>query len=269
MEKGETGVTDWAELSRELERLLHLRTHPIAFRRLEKAEELEKIPKVRKPHHFYTLCQAMGLVRIAGQTIGITKENLNVRCATILGLRAPHPGCDTERVGQFFETEEDTKRQYEAQCNIPLGNAEAVVMAPLASEKFDPEMILIFGTPAQMLMMLTGLQWRDYTRFQFYFSGEDSCADSIAECYNNGTTYLSIPCYGERVLGSVQDDELLLAIPSNTLDKMVAGIRSIAKGGLTYPITPVGLRLDMAPFMTKAYGPALVKRAVEGTDVTD
>lgn len=262
-------MNNWKEQSDELVSLLRLRTTPVAFKRLKKAEELDGIPKVRKTQHFYTLCQAIGLVRLAGQTIGITKENINVRCATILGLRAPHPGCDTERVGQFFETEEDAKKQYEAQCNIPLGSAEAVVIAPLTSEKFDPEMILIFGTPAQMVMMLTGLQWRDYTRFQFYFSGEDSCADSIGECYNSGRPYLSIPCYGERVLGVVQDDELLLAIPANMLDKMLVGIRSVAKGGLTYPITPVGLRLDMAPFMVKAYGPALVKRAVEGTDVTD
>lgn len=269
MEKEEPRVTDWAEFSQELALSLRLRTHPIAFKRLKKAEELEKIPKVRRMPHFYSLCQAMGLVRMAGQTIGMTKENLNVRCATILGIRGPHPGCDTERVGQFFETEEDAKKQYAVQCNIPLGDAEAVVIAPLASEKFDPEIILIFGTPAQMLMMLTGLQYRDYTRFQFYFSGEDSCADSIGESYNNGAPYLSIPCYGERMLGSVQEDELLLAIPSSLLDKMVAGIRGVAKCGLTYPIVPVGLRLDMAPFLAKAFGPALVKRAVEGTDVTD
>ena len=40
-------MTDWAELTREMERLLRLRTYPVAYKRLEKTDELEKIPRVR------------------------------------------------------------------------------------------------------------------------------------------------------------------------------------------------------------------------------
>ena len=39
-------MTDWAELTAAIERLLHLRTYPVAYKRLEKVEELGKIPKV-------------------------------------------------------------------------------------------------------------------------------------------------------------------------------------------------------------------------------
>ena len=40
-------MTDWAELTRELERLLHLRTYPIAYKKLDNAAQLDEIPKAQ------------------------------------------------------------------------------------------------------------------------------------------------------------------------------------------------------------------------------
>ena len=40
-------MTGWARFSSELERLLRLTSRPIAYKKFEKAAELEKIPKLR------------------------------------------------------------------------------------------------------------------------------------------------------------------------------------------------------------------------------
>ena len=48
MEKKEAKVIDWAGLTQEMERLLRLKTSPVAYKRLEKMEELEKIPGVMR-----------------------------------------------------------------------------------------------------------------------------------------------------------------------------------------------------------------------------
>ncbi|MCJ7655699.1 MAG: DUF169 domain-containing protein [Dehalococcoidia bacterium] len=46
MEKKAVPVVDWTRLTQEMEHLLRLRTSPVAYKRLEKVEELEKIPGV-------------------------------------------------------------------------------------------------------------------------------------------------------------------------------------------------------------------------------
>lgn len=39
-------MTDWGEMVREMERLLRLRTFPVAYKRLEKAEEQKDYPRI-------------------------------------------------------------------------------------------------------------------------------------------------------------------------------------------------------------------------------
>ena len=141
-------MTDWAEFTREMERLLHLRTYPVAYKRLEKVAELEKIPKVRRFDGDFTFCQLPILVRMGGWTIGVAKKQMAV-----------YP-------------------------LVPPG--EALVLTPLVSGKFDSDVILIYGNPAQLMLLMNGLQFKDYERLQFFFIGEGSCAGGLAQRYAGG-----------------------------------------------------------------------------------
>ena len=79
------------------------------------------------------------------------------------------------------------------------------MLAPLASGKFDPDVILIYGNPTQLMLLMNGLQFKDYERFQFFFIGEGACADGLAQCYTSGKPALAIPCFGERRFGGVDE----------------------------------------------------------------
>ncbi|MBP1716455.1 MAG: hypothetical protein H6Q42_4658 [Deltaproteobacteria bacterium] len=76
------------ELSEEFKSLLRLRTEPVAFRRLEKAEDLGKVSNVVRMKRGFTYCQVPFLVRVLGQTVGITKDDpMGDRCSRLHGLR--------------------------------------------------------------------------------------------------------------------------------------------------------------------------------------
>jgi len=47
---------DWSELIKRMERLLRLKAFPIAFKLLEKKEDLDKTPFLRRPEEQVTLC---------------------------------------------------------------------------------------------------------------------------------------------------------------------------------------------------------------------
>lgn len=242
-------MTDWAELTRELERLLRLRTYPIAYKRLEKAEELDKIPRVRRFKRGFSFCQLPTLVRRAGWTVGVTRDNFDDRathCARINGLLATTEEEISRKASQFanfwFANVEEATKQMRALPVVPPG--EAVVLAPLASGKFDPDVILIYGSPAQLVMLMCGLQFKHFERFQFFFIGEGACADSLAQCYNTGKPALAIPCWGERRWGSVAEDELVLALPPGMMETAVEGLQALWGRGLRYPIVPFGADCD-------------------------
>jgi uncharacterized protein (DUF169 family) len=247
-------------LTRELENMLRLRTFPIAFKRIEKVADLDNIPRLRKMERTSNFCQLVTLARTAGWTIGATADSMQVACGTVVGLREPPGGSyPTQRAGVWYCTEEDARQAFTAMRRIPYGGYQAIALAPLASEKFEPDVILIYGTPAQIIMLICALQTKEYERFNFFCIGESACSDSLSECYVSGKPAVAIPCFGERRFGAVQEEELDMALPPAMLDKAVEGLRWLASKGLRYPIVPWGAECDPTPALARSY-PSLDKK---------
>ena len=165
---------DWEKIIRRMELLMRLKSFPVAFKMLEKREELEKIPFMRKPKHKATLCQLITLVRNFDWTIGVDLGDfMNPTCPSIIGLTdIPELNKDgTFRSIVWVKTKEDG-RKYEASIpRLPLGKYEAVAMAPLAYNPFDPDIVLIYANPAQMMLLINSLQFEDYEVMQFFAWG--------------------------------------------------------------------------------------------------
>lgn len=250
-------MTDWAGLTHNLENLLKLNCYPVAFKWLQKAAELEKIPKVRRLARKTFICQAATLVRRGGMTIALTKNDVvgGGRCSRLLGLATTTTEEiaweENNLVNTWFSTVEDVKKQHAALPSISPG--EAIILSPLASGKFEPDVILIYGNPAQLMMLMCGLQNKDYQRLNFNFSGESSCVDGIAQCYNSGKPALCFPCFGERRYSGVADDELYIVIPAGMMQKAVEGVQTLWNRGLRYPILPFSAECDPSAGLKKSY----------------
>lgn len=254
--EGEITMSDWGELTREMERVLRLRSFPVAYKRLENAKELDNIRKVRRLDRFFTFCQLPGLVRTRGWTVGVTVEDkLSPRCSRIHGMAEATDETKAEESTRlsttWFATPEQAMKQQADYPRIPKG--EAIVLAPLASGKFEPDVVLVYGTPAQLMMIMCGLQKIDYERFQFFFIGEGACSDSLGQCYASGKPSLAIPCFGERRFGEVLDEELVLALPPAMVEKAIEGLRKLSAVGLRLPIPFHGAECDPSPALAAAY----------------
>ena len=246
----------WAELSRKLEEALRLKTRPIAFRRLEDAGELNAIENVYHPDRTFTYCQVPFMVRVLGLTVGITRQDQMLdRCMRLHGLKdADEESMQREAAmlsTTWLPSSEEAMKQQHDYPRIPAG--EAIVAAPLADEKFEPDVVSVYGNPAQVMMILCGLQKQKYERFHFSFIGEGACADSLAQCYVNGKPALAIPCYGERALGQVADDEIVIALPPSEIEKSLSGLERLARVGLRYPVAYIGGVADVVPVLSQLY----------------
>jgi uncharacterized protein (DUF169 family) len=255
-------ATDWPAIVDELNRLLRLKTAPVAMKLFERVEDLQAIPKLRRPTAVHTADQIVAMAARLGFTVGITRDDLvGAQCGAVLGL---HPQ-DYEwlsgraMAGVWFASVEDSGAHQRAMQVVPHGRYQAMAVSPLASGRLDPpDTCLVYATPGQMILLINGLQWSGYERFDWSVVGESSCADSWGRALASGRASLSIPCYAERRYGGVPDDELLMCLPPADLPRVIAGMQALAKNGLRYPIPPYGIQADARAGLGASY-PAVAK----------
>jgi dephospho-CoA kinase len=258
---------DWEKPIRRLEQLMRLRTFPIAFKLLENKENMATIPFLRRLGHRSTLCQLLNVVRSFDWTVGADATDLmGPVCTSIIGL-ADMP--DFMKDGTFrsiiwSRTKSEGEKYEKAIPRLPVGKYEAVVMGPAVYNPFDPDIILIYANPAQMMLLINSLQFEHYEVMQFFCVGESSCADAIVRCYLRGKPSLTIPCYGERRYGHTQDDELVMALPAGMLDTALKGMETLYRRGIRYPVSYAGSQMDTTPAMPGAYAGAAMLELTKG-----
>jgi uncharacterized protein (DUF169 family) len=237
--------------------MLKLKTHIVGIQWFEKVEDMERIEKIRRPDCKQVFCQVITQARTIGWTLGVTLDNVinNTFCLAMLGLyeRPKWMRDGTYKGPIWWERAEDAKKYEDSMPVIPSGKFNAVAIGPVFSEKITPDIVLVYGNPGQMILLVNGLQWKNYERFTFYCVGESSCADAIAQCYLSKKPSLALPCFGERRFANTQDDEMVIAIPSNRLGDAAEGLENLSKRGIRYPIPPAGIQLDPGELMPEHF----------------
>ncbi len=252
------GRYDWAALLDRLNGSLRLRTTPIGMKLFKTVDEMEAIPKIRRPSgSVHTTDQIVGQASRLGWTVGITAADLvGPQCSAVIGLSAQDDDwlSGKRMAGVWFETLEDSSAHQHAMDCVPFGTYQAMAVSPLASGRLDPpDICLIYATPAQMILLINGLQWNGYRKLEWGCVGESSCADSWGRALKTGEPSLSIPCFAERRYGGVMEDELLMAMPPKFLPGALDGLEALARNGLRYPIPPYGVQNDAAAGLGRSY----------------
>ena len=250
---------DWPALVDDLNRLLRLKTTPIGMKMFATAGEMAAIPKIRRPNGtVHTTDQIVAQAARLGWTVGITNDDLvGAQCGAVIGL---HPRDEQwlsgkNMAGVWFETIEDSAAHQAAMQTVPFGRYEAMAVSPLTSGRLDPpDICLVYATPGQMIILINGLQWSGYKKFEWSVVGESACADSWGRALATGEPSLAIPCFAERRYGGVLDDELLMALPPKYLPRAIAGMKRLAGNGLRYPIPQYGIQSDARAGLAVSYG---------------
>ena len=88
----ESSNFDLKKVVDSLNKLLKLRTIPIGMKMFTTTEEMESIPKIRRPSAVHTTDQIVGQACRNGWTVGITVDDLvGPQCSTCLLYTSPSP----------------------------------------------------------------------------------------------------------------------------------------------------------------------------------
>ena len=248
---------DLVAMAADLNNLLRLKTTVIGIKMFTRVEEMAAIPKIRRPSAVHTTDQIVSMASRLGWTVGITGEDLvGAQCRAVIGL-APQDEkflSGENYVGVWHGTAEDARKRQEALDVVPFGRYQAMAVSPLASGRLDPpDICLVYATPGQMIILINGLQYTGYKKFEWGVVGETACADSWGRALKTGEPSLSLPCFAERRYGGVPDEEMLMALKPEHLAKAIVGMKQLAKNGLRYPIAPYGIQADVRAGMGVSY----------------
>ena len=255
-------MTDTAEnlksIVDDLNALLRLKTTVIGMKLFERIEDMQAIPKIRRPKSIHTTDQIVSMASRLGWTVGITAEDLaGSQCRAVIGLSPQDEEWLSGKsyVGVWHEDAAGARARQEALSVVPFGKYKAMAVSPLASGRLDPpDICLVYATPGQMIILINGLQYRNYKRFDWSVVGETACADSWGRALKTGEPSLSLPCFAERRYGGVPDEEMLMALSPAHLRVAIEGMKALAKNGLRYPIAPYGIQNDVRAGMSASYG---------------
>ena len=246
------------ELVAKLEGLLRLRSIPFGMKLYETVAAMEAIPKIRRPKEsVHTLDQIVAQAARLGWTVGITTNDLvGDQCRSVVGLGGQDEKwySGQHMVGVWYATPVDASAHQKAMNAVPAGKYKALAVAPLASGRLDPpDIALFYATPGAMIYFINGLQYSGYKRFDWSVVGESACADSWGRALRTREPSLSIPCFAERRYGGVLDDEMLMALPPEQLQKAISGMEALAKNGFRYPFAQYGIQQDVRAGMAVSY----------------
>src|SRR4029450_12893004 len=177
-----TETYDWDAIVNGLNQYLRLRSIPIGMKLFETVEEMEAIPKIRRPKAKHTTDQIVAQSRQLVWTVGITMADLvGAQCGAVIGL-SPQDAewlSGKRMAGVWFKTQEDASLHQHAMDVVPHRRYPPMAVSPLPSGRLEPpDICLIYGTPGQMMLFINGLQWSGYKKLSFTSVGESACAGS-------------------------------------------------------------------------------------------
>jgi uncharacterized protein (DUF169 family) len=209
---------DLSELNQygeDLEKLLILRTSPIAVKMLEKEEDIPEgavRPKKDLGYHL-AQCQAFAMSRRERVTLAMLKEDHWCPAALMA-------------YGLVKKLESSSKYTQSYDC-FEYGKYIGLVTAPLKTANFEPDVVIIYSNTAQLRSLLLTMRSEDIPNVNGHFF-PPSCAFAVVSVMLTGQYWVVLPDPGEYERALSGEDEMMFGVPRAKLDTLISDLR---KGG--------------------------------------
>jgi uncharacterized protein (DUF169 family) len=201
------------------------------------------------------ICQGVNMVRRYGWIMAFLEEDM--ACPLSFPIFGFCEDPDFVTRGEiihpdFTKTVEAGARTQAMQPKAPAGSIGSILIGPLERVDFEPDLILVYGIPAQIIRLVQGALYREGGAIESRFSGRCACSQEFIYPYLNQKCNVIIPAQGERLFAMTADDELVFSIPKSQIEAVLEGLEITHKRGVSRIPTPFfGLR--MKPEFPKRY----------------
>lgn len=230
------------QISAKIEQYIRPLTFPVGVR----ISAGREIPEgYRSPVKIFgyriNICQGVNMARRYGWNMGFRHEDM--ACPLSIPIFGFCEDPDFVTRGEiiypdFTKTVEAGARTQAAQPKAPAGSIGSVLVGPLNRVDFDPDIVLVYGSPAQIIRMVQGALYLEGGAIESRFSGRCACAQEFIYPHFSQKCNVIIPAQGERLFAMTADDEMVFSIPKSRIPEVLEGIETTHKRGVSRVPTP-------------------------------
>ena len=217
-----TTIKEYNRCGEELEKILLLRTSPVAVKMLEKKADIPAGAMRPKKDHNYHLaqCQAFAMSRREGTTIAMLKEDHWCPAALMAYGMVPFPKLSSPVTGHPYE-------------HFDHGKYIGVLTTPLKSAPFKPDVVIIYSNTSQLRSLLLSLGHDEISEVNGRFF-PPSCAHAVVTPMMTGKYWVVLPDPGEYQRALCDEGEMMFAVPAARLPGLLAGLDKFQSQGFAY-----------------------------------
>ncbi len=242
-------MTDLNKAAETIAKYLKTQTYPLALKFYPRRQDLPQ--DLRRPNVFGTkmaFCQINTIARKWGWSFAVTPEDINC-VAALLSFGWGDLETDSSQEEElinfrinagYIRDREAARKNMEAAAGLMDEKkfySRGLAVSPLNSGiLLDPDVVLIYGNPAQMARMIQSLLYTEGGVIESWASIGASCVrEMLAPMIENKAGYV-IPGRGARQLGMAGDDEMVFTMPGGKLENFLIGLKETHEKGTKYPI---------------------------------
>jgi uncharacterized protein (DUF169 family) len=219
-------VSEFNRHGEEIERLMLLRTSPLAVKMLERESDIPEgaiRPKTGQGYHL-AQCQAFSISRRKGASVAMLKDD-NWCWGSLIAY-----GLVDQSIAEKFPELKDVVKK------IPLidhGKYVGIVSAPLKTANYVPDVVLIYSNNAQLNNMLYALSFGGEGLVNSPIYPIASCAFSVVPALS-GQCCITLPDPGELGRAQAGEDEIIFSLPKDKVQGLVSQLRMFEERRMGY-----------------------------------
>jgi len=234
-------LVDNKELSDIFDKHLRTQTFPLAIKMLAEDDEIPGRTKIpfKDLNARIAVCQGFAISRKYGWALAISRDDISCPLTKIAFGFDKEPEFYTEGnlcCDMYTETKEAGAITESEVAKFPYEKYKSILVSPVSRASFQPDVILIYGNSAQVMILVTAFLYKSGGYLSSKFSGRLDCSDSVIRTMQTDECQVVLPCYGDRIFGQTEDYEMAFTIPASKIEQVVEGLQGTHKGGVRYPI---------------------------------
>ncbi|MCL1847467.1 MAG: DUF169 domain-containing protein [Coriobacteriia bacterium] len=213
-----------------LKQALGLRWEPVAVTLIPAGEPFPKLPL---PQERLRYCQSLMAARRGRSFLMPANRHACPDGTAILGLTELPPKLASGELYKLFhklDSVEAARHMVGERPHLPPRSIDATVVTPLAQAAVEPQLVVVFAQPEQVMWLCMSASYYTGHRFDFHASGYNAqCVETTLIPLTSGEPNISFGCYGCRASSDISDDIMFMGIPVQLMPTVIAGLQELSK----------------------------------------
>ena len=223
-----TSQTEFNTYGADLETMLFLRTYPIAIKMLKSESEVPEGAIRPKQGQGRALRHMPGLLTRAPPGHGdrhVLEDHWCFEPIISYGLvETPQDYLEGFTNSFFIADKEAAAKHAREMTRLPVGEYPGMVLAPLKTADFEPDLTMIYCDTAQLRHLLLALRYLHGTQVTSTLDPIGSCVHSVVPSLSSGECAVTVPDPGDFERAGAREDEMVLTVPTSRLEELMDGV---------------------------------------------